>query len=80
MAMVMLAATELEGSINPFQQVKRGRWSWLDIKAKYSGIDKWEVETNIKDDLLQSRKYNFQINYYLEKYTGQHHNAFISMQ
>ena len=52
MAMVMLAAMVLEGSINPFQRVKRGRWSWLDIKAKYAGVDKWEAEANIKDDFL----------------------------
>ena len=72
--------TSYADSINPFQRVKCGRGSWLDIRAKYAGVDKWEAETNIKDELLHSRKYKGQINYSLEKHTGQHHNAFISIQ
>ena len=67
-------------SIRPFQLSKYVKGEWLALNAQYYGVDNWEADINLKDDLLHSQKWKCQSNYYLEKHIGQHCNSFISMQ
>ena len=65
--------------IKPFQRSKDVRGAWMSPASQYAGEDKWEMETNNMDFLLNMRKFNGQSNYLLERHTQKHINSYISM-
>ena len=73
-------STSYATSIKPFQRSKNGRGALLALTNQYAGNDKWEVEIRKQDDLLHARVWKGQLNFPLEGFIAQHHNAFVSMQ
>ena len=67
-------------STKPFQHAKDGRGARLALTSQYAGNDKWEAEIKRQDDLLHQCQWKGQNTFPLERFIGQHHNAFISMQ
>ena len=67
------------GSIKPYQKAKDGRGAWKAMVSQYAGEDKWRMELKRQDELLHTYKWKGQANFSLERFVGQHRNAYISM-
>ena len=76
---VATRSTSYAASIKPFQRAKDGRGAYFAIRAQYAGRDKWEAEIKRQDNLLHTRIWKGQGNFSLERFIGQHRNAFVSM-
>lgn len=72
-------STSYSASIKPFQNRKDGRGAWRALIGQYAGEDKWRLILKQQDELLHTRKWKGTTSFSLEKFIGQHRNAFVSM-
>ena len=75
-----MCSTSYAASIKPFQRSKNACGALLAPTNQYAGNDKWEAEICKQDDLLHTCVWKGQLNFLLEGFIAQHHNAFVSMQ
>ena len=71
--------TSYAASVKPFQRTKYGKEAFEAIVKQFAGEDKWESETETKEELLHSLKWKGQSNYPLEKHGGQHRSDYVSL-
>ena len=57
---------------------KDGRAAWLAMISSHAGTEKWEKLFKDKSNFMMNTKWNGK-NYALEKFTGMHRNAFVTM-
>jgi hypothetical protein len=72
--------TQYAASLKPFQRGKDGRSALFAIKNQYAGEDKWESERKRQEDIMHNRIWKGQSNFTLEKFVGQHRNAYVMLQ
>jgi hypothetical protein len=72
--------TQYAASLKPFQRGKDGRSALFAIKNQYAGEDKWESECKRQEDVMHNRIWKGQSNFSLEKFVGQHRNAYVMLQ
>ena len=75
-----LRGTSYLASIKPFQRARNGRDAYLAIRNQYAGQDKWQSELKRQEDIVLNRVWKGQGNFTLDRFVGQHRNAFIMMQ
>ena len=73
-------ATQYAASLKPFQRGKDGRSALFAIKNQYAGEDKWESERKRQEEVMHNRIWKGQSNFSLEKFVGQHRNAYVMLQ
>lgn len=71
--------TSYAASIKPFQRTKDGRGAFLALVAQYAGEDKWRAMIKSSEELMHNRKWKGQSSYSLEKFVGQHRNAYVTL-
>ena len=73
-------STQHAASLKPFQRGKDGRAALFAIKNQYAGEDKWETERKRQEDIMHNRMWKGQSNFTLERFIGQHRNAYVMLQ
>ena len=71
--------TAYAATIRPFQRNKDGRSAFLSLCNQHAGNDKWQAELKKSEDVLHNRVWKGQGSFPLEKFVGQHRNAYIMM-
>ena len=66
-------------TVKPYSRKKDGRSAWMAMVSSHAGKDKWEQLQKDRSKFLMNTKWNGR-NYSLEKFTGIHRSAFISLQ
>ena len=56
--------TPYAASIKPFKRTKQGREAWLAITGQYAGKDKWAAEIKRQEQLLHTRAWKGQSNFF----------------
>jgi hypothetical protein len=80
---VLMAATtgtEYYASVEPFNQRKDGRGAWISLRRQYAGEDKFIAEIKRQEDIIHTHEWKGQSNFTLEKFIGQHHHAYVTLQ
>ena len=76
---IALRGTSYLASIKPFQRRRNGRDAFMAIKSQYASRDKWQTELKRQEDIVLNRVWKGQGNNTLDRFVGQHQNAFIMM-
>lgn len=73
-------STQHAALLKPFQRGKDSRAALFAIKNENAGEDKWETERKRQEDVMHNRMWKGQSNFTLERFIGQHRNAYVMLQ
>ena len=71
--------TVYASTVKPYSRKKDGRNAWKSMVSSHAGTDKWEQLQKDRSKFMMNTKWNGR-NYSLEKFTGIHRSAYISLQ